>query len=70
MTVEINGDGLIKLNGKDAIRIGEGPFLLNEPTIDADYVIPANTNAMSAGPITVAQGVEVTVGEGSEWTVV
>ena len=70
MTIEINGDGLIKLNGRDAIRIGEGPFMLNEPTVAADYTIPADTNAMSAGPITVEDGVTVTVSQGSEWTVV
>lgn len=46
------------------------PFYLNNNTISADYTIPSNTNAMSAGPITIADNVTVTVPDGSEWTVV
>lgn len=70
MTIEINGDGIIKFNGVNALKLGKGPFLLNEPTVEEDYTIPANTNAMTAGPVTIADGITVTVSDGSEWTVV
>ena len=46
------------------------PFFYNSNEITANVTIPANTNAMSAGPITVADNIEVTVGANSEWTVV
>lgn len=44
------------------------PFFLNPTTVDYDYTIPANTNAMSAGPITIEGN--VTISDGSEWTIV
>lgn len=42
----------------------------NNATISANYTITAGNNAMSAGPITVASGITVTVPSGSTWTVV
>ena len=42
----------------------------NTKTIDANYTIGSNYNAMSAGPITVSSNVTVTVGSGSTWTIV
>lgn len=45
-------------------------FYLNDQTVNVTYNIPSNQNAMSAGPITIANGVTVTVPNGSTWTVV
>jgi hypothetical protein len=42
----------------------------NNTTISSNYSITSGNNAMSAGPITVASGVVVTVPSGSRWTVV
>lgn len=70
MTIEITGDGIIKRNGANSVFIGVGPFVENPTEVLANYTIPANTNAMSAGPITIANGVTVTVGANSEWTIV
>ena len=42
----------------------------NSQTISTNYSITSGKNAMSAGPITVASGVTVTVTSGSTWTVV
>jgi hypothetical protein len=42
----------------------------NANTISANYTIGTNNNAISAGPITVASGVTVTVPSGSVWTIV
>ena len=41
----------------------------NNATISANYSITSGNNAMSAGPITVASGVTVTVPTGSTWVV-
>ena len=43
---------------------------LNGQTISANYTIPSGYNGVSAGPVTVASGVTVTVSSGSAWAVV
>ena len=45
-------------------------FYLNQPTVTTNYSIEANTNALSAGPITVNSGITVTIPDTSIWTVV
>jgi hypothetical protein len=45
-------------------------FYENDQSVNTDYTITTNKNAMSAGPITVASGVTVTVPDGSTWTIV
>lgn len=44
--------------------------MANATTISANYTVPTNYNALSAGPVTVNSGVSVTVNSGSVWTVV
>jgi hypothetical protein len=51
------------------ITVSNG-IVCNANTIAANYTIPATSNAMSAGPITVNTGVTVTVSTGSTWVVV
>ena len=45
-------------------------FYLNGQTVTSSYTIADNTNAMSAGPITVDTGVTVTIGNNSNWVIV
>lgn len=45
-------------------------ILVNSATVSANYTIPTGSNAVSAGPVSVAGGVTVTVSAGSVWTVV
>jgi hypothetical protein len=45
-------------------------FYENGQTVNNDYTITTNKNAMSAGPITIATGKTVTVPTGSVWTIV
>jgi hypothetical protein len=49
---------------------GEEAFFLNETTINNSYTIPTNYNAGTFGPVTVADGVTITVPDNSSWTVV
>jgi hypothetical protein len=42
----------------------------NAQTMSVNYTIPAGTNGMSAGPITIANGVVITIADGSTWTIV
>lgn len=45
-------------------------FFVNPTTVSANYTIPTNYNAMTAGVISINSGVTVTVPSGSTWTVV
>ena len=50
---------------------GGSPFCYeNDIIVTADYTVTADKNAMSAGPITIADGVTVTVPDGSVWSIV
>jgi hypothetical protein len=42
----------------------------NFQTIRSNYTITTGSNAMSAGPITIADGVIVTIPNGSDWSIV
>ena len=54
MSVTINGIG----------------FVENSNTIDTSYTLADNRNAITAGDITVADGIVITVGDGATWTIV
>ena len=54
----------------DVAGVASAVFYENPQTITADYTITTNSNAMAAGPITIASGVSVTIPSGSVWTVV
>lgn len=45
-------------------------FHENGQTVTTNYTITTDKNAMSAGPVTIASGVTVTVPDGSTWVVV
>lgn len=51
-------------NGLDKV------FFENDQVVTTSYTITTGKNAMSAGPITVNDGVTVTVPSGSSWTIV
>ena len=42
----------------------------NDITVSADYTITSGKNAISAGPITINDGVTVTIPDGSTWSIV
>jgi hypothetical protein len=42
----------------------------NANTVSANYTIQTNYNAMSAGPVTVNNGITLTVPNGSNWVIV
>lgn len=42
----------------------------NDVTINQNYTVTTDKNAMSAGPVTIANGFTVTVPSGSRWAVV
>lgn len=46
------------------------PFFMSATTVTANFTVPSNYNAMSAGPITINDGITVTIPDGSVWTIV
>ena len=49
---------------------GDEIFIENGQTVTQDYTIPTGRNAMSTGPITVDDGITVTVSTGSRYVVI
>jgi hypothetical protein len=45
-------------------------FYENDITLNSNYTITAGKNAMTAGAISIANGVTATVPSGSTWTIV
>jgi hypothetical protein len=45
-------------------------FYLNDQAVTYDYTIPTSKNAMTAGPISIAGGVTVTINPPTVWTIV
>jgi hypothetical protein len=68
--------GIIEINEVDKVEITpekismEGIFFENGKTISVDYTVVAEKNALSCGPITIGEGVTVTVEDGGEWSIV
>jgi hypothetical protein len=52
--------------GGEADRV----FVETNKNITANYTLSDGFNAMSAGPVVIANGVTVTVPSGSTWTIV
>lgn len=48
----------------------QGTFWENNTTISSSYSITAGKNAGTFGPVTIADGVTVTIPDGSTWTIV
>ena len=61
--VEVTGDVV----ASGAVESTTGIFS-NPSTINTNYTVPANTNAMSIGPLTV--DATITITDGSSWTIV
>jgi hypothetical protein len=59
-TGELQSTALVASNG----------IVVNSATVNENYTIPSGSNAMSAGPITVASSVVVTIPATSVWVVV
>ena len=43
---------------------------MNPSTITTDTTIPSYYNAYSAGPVTIGEGVEVTINDNANWTII
>ena len=68
-----NNSGLsseyLRITSAGNVKIASG-VIENAKTISSNYTVSTNYNAMSAGPMSIANGVSVTVPSGSAWTIV
>ena len=60
-----SGSGWVQLGSSDDVFMR-----LNLKTINTNYTIPSGYNGVTAGPITIADGVVVTIPDGSAWSIV
>lgn len=60
----------VYFNAPNKVAITGGAIWENTNTIASNYTISTNTNAMSAGNVTVNSGVTVTIPSGSRWVIV
>jgi hypothetical protein len=63
-----------KLDVNGSVRglqlIASNGIVVNSATVSSNYTIPTGSNAMSAGAVTIADGITVTVSDGSNWVVI
>ena len=59
----------LRITSGGNVKVTSG-VIENSNTISSNYTVSSNYNAMSAGPMTIANGVSVTVPSGSAWTIV
>ena len=55
---------------KSEVLVAQNGIVVNSATIDTSYTIPAGSNAVSAGPVTIDPAATVTVSPGSVWVIV
>lgn len=65
-----NGSAWGSVGGGATGGIGNAAFYENDTTISVDYTLTTNKNAMTAGPVTINNGITVTVPSGQTWSIV
>jgi len=65
-----DGVGWGSLGGGATGNGGDEVFVQNDQVVTTNYTIPADKNAMTAGPIDINSGVTVTVSTGARWVVI
>jgi hypothetical protein len=69
-TVPASLVGIASTSSDNVAFTSDTPIYENVNTIRSNYTITTGSNAMSAGPITIADGVIVTIPDGSDWSIV
>ena len=64
-----NGAGQLSWSTVESTKAG-GAIYENSQTISETHTLTANTNGMSAGPVTVNNGITLTIPSGATYTVV
>ncbi len=70
-TLDVNGDitgGQMLASGQ--VTLTSLPFVRNVANINQNYTVTTAYNEMSVGPITINNGVTVTINSGATWVIV
>ena len=71
VNLDANGDVTISTGFLRATETeASNGIMANATTVSANYTVPTNYNALSAGPISIDSGITVTINSGSVWTIV
>ena len=71
VNLDVNGDVTISTGVLRATETeASNGIMANATTVSANYTVPTNYNALSAGPISIDSGITVTINSGSVWTIV
>jgi hypothetical protein len=70
VTGTVGMTGILYANGDKQWLDTYGVFKANRNTISQDVTVPSNTNAMTAGPITINNGYTITIADGSSWSII
>lgn len=62
----VNGASLL---GAGDLTVPDSPIRLNPRTITASFTVASAYNAASAGPITISEGVTVTISDNATWSI-
>lgn len=65
-----NGTDFVQTSGAGSGAQAGGAINVNTTTATESYTFPSGTNGFSVGPVTVANGVTVTVASGQRWVVI
>jgi hypothetical protein len=65
-----NGSAWGAVGGGATGGSGNAAFYENDSVISSSYTISTNKNAITAGPITINNGITVTVPNGSTWSII
>jgi hypothetical protein len=65
-----NGTSWGQLGGGATGGGSDTVFMLNGQLVTTDYTVPSGSNAVSAGPVDIADGAVVTIGDTEYWTIV
>lgn len=68
-TIAASMVGIVSTSSDNQAFTSDTPIYENVQQITSNYVITTGSNAMSVGPITVSDGVVVTVPDGSVWSI-
>jgi hypothetical protein len=68
-TVPASLVGIASAASDNVAFTSDTPIYENLQTIQSSYSITTGSNAMSAGPITIADGVVITIPDSSVWTI-
>jgi len=70
VTGSVGMTGILYANGDKQWVDTYGVFKANRNTIAENVTIPSNTNAMTAGPITINNNYTITISDGSSWSII